>query len=107
MLFIERMGHYPYTLFNGITLLVLALTLLLLWQRFRRSLAANWPLACYAVIAAYTFGFSGGLSPYWVAAALACAVAIRLGFYPRRVRWIEAIALACIAWRCVALLSMW
>jgi len=101
------MGHYPFTLFNGITLLVLALTLVLMWQRWRGSLAANWPLACYAVIAAYTIGFSGGLNPYCVVAGVACTVAIRLRFHPRQVRWVEAIPLAYVAWRCVGLLSMW
>jgi hypothetical protein len=53
------------------------------------------------------FGFSGGLNPYWVAAGVACAVAIRLGFHPRQVRWVEAIPLAYVAWRCVGLLLMW
>lgn len=102
-----RMGYYPLTLFNGITVLVLALALLLVWRRVRGSLAANWPLACYAVIASYTIGFSGGLNPYWVAAGAACAVAIRLGFYPRQVRWVEAIPLGYVAWRCLGLLLMW
>jgi hypothetical protein len=101
------MGHYPFTFFNGITMLVLALTLVLGWRRWRGSPAANWPLAGYAVIAGYTVGFSGGLNPYWVAAGAACAVAIRLGFYPRQARWVEAIPLAYVAWRCVGLLLMW
>ncbi len=103
----ERMGHYPFTLFNGITLLVLALTLALAWRRWRGSPASNWPLAGYALIAGYTLGFSGGLNPYWVTAGVACALAIRLGFFPRRVRWVEAIPLGYVAWRCVGLLLMW
>jgi hypothetical protein len=101
------MGHFPFTLFNGITALVLALALLLAWRRFRGALAVNWPLVCYAVIGGYTISFSGGLNPYWVAAGLACAVAIRLGFHPRVVRWVEAIPLGYVAWRCVGLLLMW
>jgi len=101
------MGHYPLTLFNGITVLVLALALLLVWRRFGGRLDTNWPLVCYAVIAAYTIGFSGGLNPYWVAAGVACAVAIRVGFYSRQVRWLEAVALGYVAWRCVGLLLMW
>jgi hypothetical protein len=101
------MGHYPFSLFNGITVSVLALTLVLVWRRFRGALAANWPLVCYAVIAAYTIGFSGGLNPYWVAAGVACGVAIRLGFHPSLVRWAEAIPLAYVARRCVGLLLMW
>jgi hypothetical protein len=103
----ERMGHYPFTLFNGITLFVLVLVLLLVWWRFQGAPAANWPLVCYVVIAGYTIGFSGGLNPYWVTAGVACAVAIRLGFQPRYVRWMEAIPLGYVAWRCVGLLLMW
>jgi hypothetical protein len=103
----ERMGHYPFTLFNGITVFVLALALLLVWRRFRGALEANWPLVCYAAIAGYMIGFSSGLNPYWVGAGVACAVAIRLGFYPRQVRWVEAIALGYVAWRCVGLVLMW
>lgn len=101
------MGSYPFTAFNAITLLILALTLLLLWRRVRGTLTANWPLVCYALIAGYTAGFSGGLNPYWVAAGAACAVAIRLGVYPLQIRWVEAIPLGYMVWRCVGLLLMW
>jgi hypothetical protein len=101
------MGHYPFTLFNGITALVLALTLMLLWQRFRGALAANWPLVCYAAVAGYTIAFSGGLNPYGVAAGAACGVAIRIGFHPTLVRWLEAIPLGYVVCRCVGLLLMW
>jgi DNA topoisomerase VI subunit B len=80
---------------------------MLVWRRFRGALAANWPLVCYAAIAAYTMGFSGGLNPYWVAAGVACGAAIRLGFHPRQLRWVEAIPLGYVAWRCVGLLLMW
>jgi|SRR5450755_675924 len=100
------MGHYPFTLFNAITVLVLVLALAVAWGRFRAAEAANWPLACYAAIAAYTVGFSGGLNPYWVAAGAACGVAIRFGFQAKRVRWVEAIALGYMAIRCVRLLWM-
>jgi len=101
------MGHYPFTLFNAITVFVMALSLLLVCQRFRGALTANWPLVCYAFISAYTLGFSGGLNRYWVAAGAGCGVAIRAGFHPRQVRWVEAIPLGYVAWRCVELLLMW
>ena len=101
------MGHYPYTAFNAITVVVLALAILLGWSRFRGSLAANWPLLCYALIVGYTVAFSGGLNPYWVGAGVLCAGAIRAGFHPLHLRWAEMIALAYIAWRCVGLLLMW
>ncbi len=101
------MGHYPFTLFNGITLLVLAFTLLLAWRRFRGSPAANWPLVYYAAAAGYTIGFRGGLNGYWVAAGAACALAIRLRLEPSRVRLLELLPLAYIAWRSAGLILMW
>ncbi len=93
------MGHYPFTLFNGVTVLVLALVILIAWQRFRGAFDVNWPLAGYAAIVGYTIGFKGGLNPYGVAAAVICGLAIRLGFHPRHVRWAETAALAYVAWR--------
>ncbi|MGD0365412.1 MAG: hypothetical protein ABSC93_31400 [Bryobacteraceae bacterium] len=101
------MGHYPFTLFNGVTVLVLVFTIVLVWRRFRGSLAANWPLAVYAAVVCYTIVFSGGLNPYWVAAGVFCAVAIRVGFYARHMRWAEAIVLAYVASRSLGLLLMW
>lgn len=101
------MGHYPFTMFNAVTALVLALALLLAWRRFRGSQAANWPLLGYAAMAVYTIAFSGSLNPYGVAAGVVCAVAIRFGFYPTHLRWLDAIVLAYIAYRCLALLLMW
>jgi hypothetical protein len=101
------MGHYPFTPFNGITLLVLALTVWAVWQRFRGPLGSNWPLVCYGVMAGYTAGFSGGLNPYWVAGGAACALAIRFGLYPTRVRLVEMLPLGYVAWRSVALILMW
>lgn len=103
----KYMGHYPFTLFNGMTVLVLALTLLLVWRRFKGAPDANWPLAGYAVMGGFTAGFSGGLNPYWVTAGVACGVAIRLGFHPRQMRWLEAIPLGYVTWRCLGLLLMW
>jgi len=80
------MGHYPFTAFNGITALVLVLTVVLVWRRFRGKPAANWPLLYYAAVAGYTMAFSGGLNIYWVAAGAACGLAIRWGVFPSRVR---------------------
>ena len=101
------MENFRLTLFTAITLGVLALTGLLLWQRFAGSLSSNWPLAYYAVLAGYTIGFSGGLNPYWVALGIACALAIRFGLHARRVRLLELLPLGYVAWRCVGLVLMW
>ena len=101
------MGHYPFTLFNGITLLVLILALAIAWMRFRRPGVSIWPAICYVLIAAYTWGFAGSLNPYWVAGGAACAVAIRAGLQPARLRFVELIPLAYIVYRSIALLLMW
>ena len=101
------MGHYPFTVFNGITLLVVALTIAVVWLRFRGWPASGWPLACYAVIVGYTIGFSGGLNRYWVAGGAACALAIRFGIFPTLARLVELLPLGYVAWRSVALLFMW
>jgi hypothetical protein len=101
------MGHYPFTLFNAVTLLILALTLLLAWRRLRGSTRANWPLLYYAAVVGYAIGFSGGLNRYWVAVSVACGVAVRCGFYASRMRFAELIPLTYIAWRSLGLLLMW
>jgi hypothetical protein len=101
------MGHYPFTFFNGVTVSVLALTLSLLWWRFRRPLNSNWPLAVYAAIVGYTIGFSGGLNPYWVAAAAVCALAIRFGPHPSVVKRVELLPIGYMMCRCVGLIMRW
>ncbi|MGO4879542.1 MAG: hypothetical protein ACLP59_01815 [Bryobacteraceae bacterium] len=101
------MGHYPYTPFNGLTLLVLVLSMLVVWWRFQRPLSSNWPLIFYAAIAGHTVAFSYGLNPYWVAAGVACALAIRAGIYAAWVRWVELVPIGYVVWRSVALMLMW
>jgi hypothetical protein len=103
----EPMGHYPFTMFNGATVVALTMAVVVVWGRFRGAYGANWPLVCYAVMVGYTIGFQGGLNPYWMTAAGVCALAIRFGLYPRQVRWAEALALGYVAWRCMNLLLMW
>ena len=66
---LKRMENLRFTLFNAITLFMMALTALLVWRRFAGKLSANWPLGYYLLLVGYTVGFSGGLNPYWVACA--------------------------------------
>jgi hypothetical protein len=101
------MENFRFTLFNGITLVVMALTIVLAWRRFAGTLAANWPLAYYTAVVGYTIAFSGGLNPYWVAAGVACGMAVRFGPYPARVRLVELVPLGYVTWRCVGLVLMW
>ncbi len=102
----ERMEYFRFTLFNSITLFVLAMTIVLAWRRFAGG-PVNWPLAYYAMVVGYTVAFSHGLNPYWVAFGVACALAIRFGFQPVRVRLVELVPLGYVAWRCVGLVLLW
>ena len=96
-----------FTLFNSITFFILLLTLLVVWRRFAGRPSSNWPLAYYTVLAAYTWAFSGGLNPFWVAAGVVCALAIRFGLQARYVRLLELLPLAYVIWRCIGLILMW
>ncbi|MFN7995509.1 MAG: hypothetical protein U0Q18_18005 [Bryobacteraceae bacterium] len=100
------MEYFRFTLFNCLTLGILAATIVQVWCRFGGRLK-NWPLGYYAALAGFTIAFSGGLNPYWVTAGVACAAAIRFGFYPARTRWLELVALGYVSWRCIGLVLLW
>ncbi len=101
------MEYFRFTLFNSITLFLLAMTLLTGVLRLAGRTRGNWALAYWAIALGYTFGFSRGLHPAWVGAGAACAIAIRLGLRPNVLRWAEAAALAYIAWRSAGLILLW
>ena len=101
------MENFRFTLFNSITLLVLALTLLTAIRCFGAAPRSNWPPAYWAIALAYTFGFSRGLHPAWVGTGALCAILIRFGAWPSLVRWAELVALAYVAWRSVGLILLW
>ncbi len=101
------MEGFRFTLFNDLTLLVLALTLATLAGRLRGRLHANWPLAYYLVVLGHSLGFARGINGYAVAAGLVAGAAQRFDGY-WQVAWaVEVAALACIAWRSIGLLLMW
>jgi hypothetical protein len=100
------MEYFRFTLFNSITLFVLGLTLVLVWRRFAGK-PVNWPFAYYAAVVGYTIAFSYGLNPYWVVFGVICALAIRFGFQPGRVRLLELLPLGYVTWRCIGLVLMW
>jgi hypothetical protein len=101
------MEYFRFTLFNSITLLMMALTAVVAVHRFRGRHSSNWPLVYYAVLLGYTFGFEGGLRPEMVLAGLGCAVSIRFGFFWKVVRVGELVVLGYVLWRCLGLIMMW
>jgi hypothetical protein len=84
-----------FTLFNAITLLIMAATLVTGVALARRKLTPNWPFAYYLLIVAYWKVFEGALNTFWVFAGLSCAVFLRfhvLGGRAERVLWWGALA---------------
>ncbi|HWR52645.1 MAG TPA: hypothetical protein VN428_16155 [Bryobacteraceae bacterium] len=102
--------YFRFTLFNGITLLILVATLWTAYARFRTRPDSIWFLGYYALVAAYWYAFDGALGTYWMIGGLAVALTLRfefLGGTPLKlVRAAEYVFLAYVAWRAIALLLM-
>ncbi|MCL6506217.1 MAG: hypothetical protein K6T59_04250 [Bryobacteraceae bacterium] len=84
-----------FTLFNAITLLIVAVTLVTGVALARRKLTPNWPFAYYLLIVAYWKVFEGALNTLWVFAGLSCAVLLRFrvpGGRVEQVVWWGALA---------------
>ncbi len=101
------MGHYPFTLFNGITAVLLIATAVVIWRTWRSAAGPRWRIAYYAAAAAHGLIFKGGLNECCIAAGAVCAFAVAFGRVPMRLRFAELIPLAYIAYRCVGLIMMW
>lgn len=102
------MESFRFTLFNSLTLFIMALTLAMALVRARAPATANWPLAYYPVILGFAIGFRYSLSLWWVAAGIACAVLVRAAPRTRpAARVAEFGVLAYVFARSVALLLMW
>ena len=101
------MEYFRFTLFNSITLLIMALTIAAAAHRFLGRHTSNWPLVYYAVILGYTFGFEGSLHPAWVVVGLAGGLLVRFGFFWKVARFAELVVFGYVLWRCLGLLLMW
>ena len=102
--------YFRWTLFNGCTLLLMALTIPVAVARLRGVLESNWPLLYYAALLAYWKAFEGGLSTYAVLLGVACGVLLRfefLGGVPLTfVRVLEYFFFAYVLWRGLTLVLM-
>jgi hypothetical protein len=103
--------YFRLTLFNAVTLSLMALTVFMVYARFRYRLDANWPLLYYAIVVAYWQAFEGALNPYWGLTGLTSALLLRfefLGGFPLTVvRAIEILFFGYILWRGLGLLLLW
>jgi len=96
-----------FTVFNTVTLFILALAIVLVVQRLRLRLRGNWPLAYYAVALAYAFAFPYSLKPLVLLAGMACAILLRFKKFHWGIRTAEIAVLLYVIWRSVALLMGW
>jgi len=103
--------YFRLTLFNGIVLLVAALTVAMAVMRARAKPHRIWFLAYYAVIIAVWRAFPGSFDLAWVAAGTTCALALRFEFLGGApllaVRTAEYFFFGYMIWRSAALLLLW
>jgi hypothetical protein len=103
--------YFRLTLFNGITLLLFALTAFMVYARFRFRTDSTWPLLYYVVVLGYYRGFYYSLNGYWVILGVACAFLLRFEFLGRIpltiVRCAELLFFGYVLWRTVGLLLLW
>jgi hypothetical protein len=72
--------YFQITLFNVITLMLMAATVLVAARRFGARVDSNWPLAYYGVLVAYWRGYAYTLDTYWVLGGLLCGLILRFEF---------------------------
>ena len=103
--------YFRFTLFNSLTLLVMALTIGMIYARFRYRLENTWLLAYYVIVAGFWLAFEGSLAAPWVVGGIACGVLLRFefmgGFVLNSVRVLEMVFFGYVLWRCLALLLLW
>ncbi len=103
--------YFRFTLFNTLTLALMALTMVMVWVRLRFSLEKTWPLTYYVLVVAYAEGFPGSLSPYWVFAGVVVGLLLRFEFMGgvvlKGVRAAEFAVFGYVLVRSVQLLLMW
>jgi hypothetical protein len=103
--------YFRFTLFNTLTLLVMAATLVMVWVRLRFSLEKTWPLGYYLIVIAYAEAFAGSLSPYWVFAGVVIGLFLRFEFMGGAVlkgmRLAELIFFGYVLLRGLQLLLLW
>ena len=103
--------YFEITLYNIVTLSLMAATLLIAAKRFTAGAASNWPLAYYGALLAYWRGYAYTLDTYWVFGGLLCGLLLRFEFLgsavEKLIRTLEVLVLAYVAWHCVMLILRW
>jgi hypothetical protein len=103
--------YFQITLFNIVTLFLMATTLVIAAKRLTSGIDTNWPLAYYALLLAYWRGYAYTLDNYWVMGGVICGLLLRFEFLggpaEKLIRALELLAFGYVAWRCVELILQW
>src|SRR6266496_2304913 len=103
--------YIPITLFNVLTLGMLAATVWVAIKRFTLPVDSNWPLAYYAILVAYCRAYAYSLDNYWVLAGLLCGLLLRFEFLGgaavKLIRAVEIGVFVYVVGRCAVLLLQW
>jgi hypothetical protein len=97
--------YFRFTLFNSLTPFIMALTIGMIYARFRCRLENTWLLAYYVVVAGFWLAFEGSLAAPWVIGGAVCGVLLRFDF--KSVRALELVFFGYVLLRCTALLLLW
>lgn len=101
------MENFRFTLFNGITIFIMAATAGVAALRAAGRAGSKWPLVYYPVLLAYALGFPYSVHPLWPAAGLALSLMVRFGVFAFPARMAELVVLAYVFLRGLALVMLW
>jgi hypothetical protein len=101
------MEFFRFTLFNSLTLVVMAATLGMVVARVRTPPTALWPAGYWVIVAAFALAFKYSLNLYLVLAGILAAVLVRNTARPRIARVLEFGVMAYVFTRALGLLLLW
>jgi hypothetical protein len=103
--------YFQITLFNIVTLFLMAATLLAAAKRVAAGVDSSWLLAYYGLLVVYWRGYAYTLDNYWVLGGLLCGLVLRFEFLggavEKLIRVLELLVFCYVIWRCVKLILQW
>jgi hypothetical protein len=103
--------YFQITLFNVVTLILMAATIWVAVKRFSVRVDSNWPLTYYGVLLAYWRGYAYTLDTYWVMGGLLCGLLLRFEFLggaaEKLIRVLEVLVFGYVIVCCVKLILRW
>jgi hypothetical protein len=103
--------YFQITLFNVVTLFLIAATLVVTVKRLTASSDCNWPLAYYGLLLTYWRGYMYTLDNYWVIGGVVCGLVLRFEFLggaiEKIIRALELLVFGYVVWSGVRLVLRW